>query len=82
MHELMGRTVRDKITKFEGIVTGHTEYLTGCSRLLLEPVGLKKDGGSRDAEWIDAQRVETIGEDAIEFDNTGREGGGIPAPKH
>jgi hypothetical protein len=42
MNQLMGRKVRDRITGFEGVVTG---YVT-------------KTGARRDAEWFDEQRPE------------------------
>ncbi len=38
----LGSRAKDKISGFEGIVTGRTEWLTGCDRYLLE--GPHKDG--------------------------------------
>lgn len=29
---ILGRKVRDKVTGFEGIVTGRATYLTGCDQ--------------------------------------------------
>jgi hypothetical protein len=33
----LGRRGRDVITGFEGVITGHVAYLTGCNQYLLAP---------------------------------------------
>jgi hypothetical protein len=56
---LLGFTFRDKVTGFEGVATGHVEYITGCDQLLLVPA-VDKDGKLRDSNWFDTQRCELI----------------------
>lgn len=34
---MLGKTLRDRITGFSGICTGHARYLTGCDQYLLNP---------------------------------------------
>lgn len=57
MNELqLGCTVKDKITGFEGVVTGIVDYLSGCNQALVVPK-VDKDGKLRDAHWFDVQRL-------------------------
>jgi hypothetical protein len=58
--DLMGKKVKDKISGFEGIVTGIVDYLTGCKQLLIQPPA--KDGEFKSSIWIDIDRVEVIGD--------------------
>lgn len=53
--EYLGKTVRDEITKFEGVVTGHVVYLTGCNQLLVQPKCDDK-GQFIEARWFDEDR--------------------------
>lgn len=59
----LGKKARDKITGFEGIVTGRAQYLTGCDQYSLAPPA--KDGSINRSEWFDEGRLEVIG-DGIE----------------
>jgi len=56
----LGEKARHKISGFEGIVTGHAEYLTGCDRYQLLPEGVDKDGKPREAEWFDDSTLEGV----------------------
>jgi hypothetical protein len=56
----LGSKVRDKITGFEGIVTSHVRYLTGCDQHGVTPEA--KDGKIQESEYFDYKRLETIGE--------------------
>ncbi len=71
----LGSTCRDKITSFEGIATGKATYLTGCDQYLLNPPS--KDGALRESAWFDEQRLEVLGHDVVELDNSR----GFGAPK-
>lgn len=53
-----GETAKDKITGFKGIITGHSDYLTGCDVYLLVPKS--KDGKKSDGVWFDEDRLERI----------------------
>lgn len=55
----LGSTVRDVYSKFEGIAIARTEWLYGCSRILIEPEALH-DGKPIENVWFDEQRVEVI----------------------
>lgn len=74
----LGDKVRDKLTGFEGIITGQAQYITGCNQALVKPQGLKEDGAMREAEWMDEQRLEVVQAGAFSLDN-GRTPGG---PQH
>lgn len=81
MHERIGHTFRDKISGFQGVATGHCEYITGCSQTLLHPRSLD---GAKPAEsaWFDDQRLEMIpGEERVVLDNGATPGFDREAPK-
>lgn len=57
MEKKFGKTARDIVTGFEGVITGACLYLSGCAQYLLAPkVG--NDGMYRDGQWFDASRIE------------------------
>ncbi|CCF19104.1 protein of unknown function [Pseudorhizobium banfieldiae] len=59
MHDSIGKTYRDKITGFQGVATGHVDYITGCNQTLLQPKSA--DPAKRaEAEWFDDQRLEEV----------------------
>lgn len=51
-----GMKAHDLITGFSGTVTGRTEYISGCSQILLVPA-IDKDGKLSEGHWFDEQRV-------------------------
>lgn len=77
----LGRTMRDRITGFTGVVTGQCSYISGCNQsLLLPPV--KEDGAYRDGQWFDDQRLEVVpGTVIVTLDNGATPGCDMPAPK-
>jgi len=79
---MLGRTVRDKITGFEGVVTGQATYLSGCNRSLVVPKA--KDSGEYVAgEWMDDQLLEVVdpNADPIVLDNADGAGPDLAPPK-
>lgn len=54
----MGVKARDKITGFEGIVTGRCDYLYGCTQWGITPPA--KDGETKPTNWFDEGRVEYV----------------------
>ena len=52
----LGQTVRDAITKLEGVVIARHEYLYGCSRLSVQPAEFK-DGKPAEVFVIDEQQA-------------------------
>ena len=79
---MLGKKVKDKITGFEGVVTGRVEYLTGCNQCLVQPkVG--KDGGFKDSQWFDEQRlIADTKVKPVTLDNGRTPGADKPAPKY
>lgn len=70
--------VRDKITGFEGMVTGHSDYITGCDQYLVQPP--VKETEFKEPRWFDANRLEVV-EETPALKVTGEENGAdIPAP--
>ena len=60
----LGKLARDKVTGFEGVVTGHGEHLYGCDTYGLTPK-VDKGGKLGEIQWFDEGRIEIIG-DGIE----------------
>jgi len=69
---ILGSTVRCRITGFTGIVTGKVEYITGCNQSLVQPT-VGNDGNYRDSIWLDADKLEQVGDWVINLkvDNAG-----------
>ena len=77
---LMGKTVKDKITGFKGVVTGYCQYLTGCNQALIQPP-CGKDGKMPESYWVDEQRLDVQGRSIVRLDNGTTPGFDKPAPK-
>jgi len=77
----LGNRVKDLITGFTGIAVGRTEYLYGCTRIVVEPEDLK-DGKLIDAVWFDEQRIVTVEERPIPVsaEHSATTGGPHPNP--
>ena len=52
----LGETLKDKITGFEGVVMGRSQYFTDCNHYGLLSRTLK-DGIPTDYQWFDETRV-------------------------
>lgn len=70
----LGRKARDKITGFEGVITGRAQYLTGCDQYVLVP-GIK-DGQLQKSEWFDEGRLVVLGDGFTAEDVAGPARGG------
>lgn len=57
----LGDKARDRVTGFEGTITGHARYLTGCDQVSITPT-VDSDGRIRSSEWFDIDRVEPTSE--------------------
>lgn len=51
-----GSEVRDRITGFNGLVTGRCQYITGCNQYLVQPSTNEK-GEFVEARWFDENRL-------------------------
>lgn len=56
----IGQKAKDKITGFQGILTGRASYLYGCDQYLINPP-VDKEGKIGDACWFDEGRIEILG---------------------
>lgn len=74
----LGLHVRDQITRFEGIVVGRTEYLYGCTQIMVQARKLGKDGKPL-AEWFDEPGLDVIGH-GMEPETSEKTGGPRSAP--
>lgn len=72
----LGSEVKDVYTGFSGVATGRTEYLYGCTRVLVEPRELH-EGKPIDGQWFDEQRIELVTESApkVSADSSAGPGG-------
>jgi hypothetical protein len=61
MDKFFGKKARDKVTGFEGVVTGKIEWMYGCNQYCILPP-VDKDGKLPGGEWFDEGRVEIIGD--------------------
>jgi len=72
--EKLGKQAKDKITGFEGIITGKALYLYGCTQYgLAAPM---KDGKIANAEWFDEGRIEITGHGISAIEVQGEKPGG------
>lgn len=75
----LGATYRDVITGFEGVATGHCEYISGCNQVLLTAACI--DNKPADATWFDVQRLEAVPDRrVVKLDNGKTPGFDKPAP--
>jgi hypothetical protein len=77
---ILGTTQRDKITGFQGVVTGYCEYISGCHQVLLVPK-VDEKGDHKEPHWFDLQRLERVGGDVVTLNNGRTPGFDKAAPK-
>ncbi len=78
----LGQKVRDKITGFTGIATGHAKYLTGCDQYLTQPDCGEDNKKYPGSNWFDEGRLEVIEDVLTSEDVKGEENGcDYTAPK-
>ncbi len=70
----LGQEAKDKITGFQGIITGYAEYLTGCNQYVLQPK-CEKTGTYPDAQWFDEGRLILISDSLTKEDVKADENG-------
>lgn len=72
----VGKEVRDKITGFQGICTGHAKYLYGCDQYNIVPKSKAEDGKLGDSYWFDEGRLEVVGPGVSAEEVKGQKPGG------
>ena len=76
----LGDKVRDRVTGFEGVVIGGTQWHTGCTTYGVKPLALK-DSAPIDAVWIDEIQLEIVKKAFVEFSGPKDQGGPCPTPQ-
>lgn len=59
----LGDVAQDAITGFQGVVTGHCRYITGCDQFLIQPQIKPEAGDSSkfpEARWFDENRLRVV----------------------
>lgn len=56
----LGDLVKDRITGFKGVAVGVTTWLFGCSRVIVQPQGLTKDGKTFESQSFDEPQLEIV----------------------
>ena len=56
----LGDRVRDRITGFEGIVIGITDWLYQCRRPIVQPTRLTPEGKTIESQSFDEEQLEII----------------------
>ena len=80
MKAVLGRKYKEMISGFVGTCTGRTEYISGCTQVLLGPK-VSRDGTLPDSQWFDEQRLIELPNAPVKLDNGKTPGFGPPAPK-
>lgn len=79
MKDKFGYWARDRVTGFQGVLTGSASYLTGCDQVCITPVA-KEDNSLQEGRWYDINRVEIVGDKPyVTVDATFEQGGPSPA---
>ena len=58
----LGEKLKDKVSGISGICVSRTEFLNGCVRYSLQPLGDTKKGTMPSEVWFDQQQLVKIGE--------------------
>ena len=69
---MLGKTVKDKVTGFQGVATAKVEYINGCVQYCVKPK-MTEEGKMPDGEYIDVQQLEMVANEpvAVEPSTTG-----------
>ncbi len=71
----LGDEAKDKITGFQGILTGYAEYLTGCNQYVLQPKCEATADKYPEGQWFDEGRIELVGNALTKDDVKGEKNG-------
>lgn len=80
----LGTIVQDRVTGLQGVAVCRTEYLTGCTRVGVQPKGTQKDGRPFDSTYIDEPMLDIVDSSVIQPTGplTLDEGRGDPGGPH
>lgn len=57
--DILGRKVRDRVTRLEGVATCLSFDLYGCIQVVVTP-GVGADGKLDDSKWFDVSRLDVL----------------------
>ncbi len=60
--DLLGKTGKDRVTNFQGVVSSVSFDLYGCVQVALSPP-VDKEGKLVDGRWFDVHRIEVVEHD-------------------
>lgn len=63
----MNEIVKDKVSDYQGVILGRTEYATGCRHYGVARLQVDKDGKISEWEWIDESRLIGLGKKLAAF---------------
>ena len=66
----LGAHVEDTLTGFTGIVAGRSDWLYGCRRYVVQPVGVGADGKMFDSGSFDEDALQVL-QDCTDYQNRG-----------
>lgn len=75
----LGDKVKDLTTGFEGVATSRSEFLTGCTRVGVQPP-VDKDGKVPDAHWFDEPMLTIVEKEAVKPPEVVKKDPGGPQP--
>ena len=72
----LGDIAKDKITGFEGVITGMASYLTGCEQYCIQPkIQDGNSGNYPEARWFDEGRLEVVYQGPLPYSVKAEENG-------
>lgn len=66
--DLLGWSVKDKVTGFVGVVTHIGQDLYGCVQAIVHPKAVVEKGGAQkieDSRWFDVARLDKVGRSPV-----------------
>ena len=69
-----GDKVKEKITGFEGVITGTCFYITGCDQYLVVPKS-KKPNVKSEGAWYDEGRLDLVEENVLDTNKVASKSG-------
>ena len=61
----LGDTAKDIVTGYEGVVTSHARYLTGCDQYAIQPTA--KGGTWSEGKWFDVNRLKVVKKGSVKI---------------
>lgn len=56
----LGDLVQDTVTGFKGVAVGQTQWLHGCLRITVQPIGTTKEGKLYESSSFDAPQLKLL----------------------